>query len=106
MLLPIDQAVMEAGKVALPLVQRFLSGRVTRQELWAGLAGIGVDRIICENWTELTSDPRYVPHWQVLQTLKGLIEELDYQFFEYGESTMYEDMKDIALNLKRIAELN
>lgn len=106
MLLPIDQAVLEAGKAALPLVQRFLSGRVTRQDLSAGLAGIGVDKIISENWLELTSDPRYVPHWQILQTLKGLIEELDYQFCEYGESTMYEDMKDIALNLKRIADLD
>lgn len=104
MLLPINQAVMEAGKAALPLVQRFLSGRATRQDLSAGLAGIGIDKIITEHWLELTSNPRYVPHWEILQTLKGLIEELEYQFHEYGESTMYDDLKDIAINMKRISE--
>ncbi|MCL6635136.1 MAG: hypothetical protein K6T29_05130 [Peptococcaceae bacterium] len=101
----LNAAVMEAGKEALSLIQRFLSGRVSRRDLLAGLGEItgGLDGVMTQNWDQLTSDAAFVPHWQVLQALKGIVEELEYQLGEYGESTLYDDMKDLALNLKRIA---
>lgn len=100
----INEAVLEVGKESLDLIQRFLSGRVTREELLAGLSGTGVKEVLARYWGDLTSNSSYVPHWQVLQTLQGLIEEMTYQLGEYGESTIYEDVKEIAVNLKRISE--
>jgi hypothetical protein len=102
----INEAVLEVGKESLDLIQRFLSGRVTREELLSGLSGTGVKEVLTRYWGDLASNSSYVPHWQVLQTLQGLIDEITYQLGEYGESTIYEDFKDIAINLKRIAEQN
>lgn len=102
----VDQAVMEVGKESLGMIQRFLSGRLPQEELLTGLSGLHVGEILSRHWGELTTDARYVPHWQVLQTLQGLIDELKYQLEEYGESTLHEDIKEIALNLKRIADLD
>jgi len=101
----LDSLLISEGNKALQLMQKFLSGRATRQEFLAGLAKIdsNIESIVPDWWESLVSDPALVPHWQVLQTLKGMLEELEYQFGEYGESTLFEDMKEIALSLKRIA---
>jgi len=100
----INEVVLEVGKESLDLIQRFLSGRVTREELLAGLSGTGVKDVMTRYWGDLTSNSSYVPHWQVLQSLQGLIDEMSYQLGEYGESTLYEDFKEIAVNLKRISD--
>ncbi|BAF60813.1 MAG: hypothetical protein HPY89_04555 [Pelotomaculum sp.] len=102
----INEAVMEAGKKSLGLIQQFLSGRVSRQALLAGLSDLHVGDILSRHWNELVSDARYVPHWQVLQTLQGLTDEMEYQLKQYGESTLHEDIRIIAMNLQRIAEQN
>lgn len=101
----IDRLVLELGKTALNLVQRFLSGRVTRVELEEGLEALNIRDTLNEYWVSITSDPRFVPHLHVLQILSGLAEDIDYQLAEHGPSTLHEDVKDIAINLKRIAEL-
>lgn len=100
----IDKAVMKAGNESLELIQLYLSKRISKEELLSGLSRFNVEEIITENWEELTTDARYVPHWEVLQALQGIIEELEFQVGEYGESTLYDDFKDIAFNLKRISE--
>lgn len=100
----INEAVLGVGKVALGLIQRFLSGRVSRENLLEGLSGLRAGEVLSKYWGELTSDARYVPHWKVLQTLNGLVDELEYQLGEYGESTLHDDIKEIAINLKRISE--
>lgn len=100
----IDQDVLEVGKSALHLLQRFLSGRVTRAELVDGLAELKIKDFINGYWGIITSDTRFVPHWHVLQILSGLAEDIDYQLSEHGPSTLHEDVKDIAVNLKRISE--
>lgn len=99
----INEKIMAVGKKALELIQRFLSGRVSREDFLAGMNALPAREILVRHWEELTSDARYVPHWQVLQTLLGLVEELEYQLGEYGESTLHEDMNEIAVNMKRIA---
>ncbi len=99
---PINEVVIKAGKEALALLHQFVAGRLTREELSSCLAGLDTDGIVSAYWPELTEEARFVPHWQVLQTLRGLMEELDYQLREYGESTIYEDIKEIALSLKLI----
>jgi len=100
----INEAVLGVGKASLGLLQRFLSGRVSRDDLLAGLSGLRAGEVLSKYWEELTSDARYVPHWKVLQTLNGLVDELEYQLGEYGESTLHDDIKEIAINLKRISE--
>lgn len=100
----IHEEVMEVGKKALVLIQRFLSGRVHKEEFLAGMNELPAREILARHWEKLTSDPKYVPHWQVLQTLQGLVDELEYQLGEYGESTLHEDMNEIAVNLKRISD--
>lgn len=100
----INEDVLRVGKESLGLIQRFLSGRVSREDLLAGLSDLRAGEVLSRHWGELTSDAKYVPHWQVLQTLMGLVEELEYQLGEYGESTLHEDIKEIAMNLKRISE--
>jgi len=100
----INDAVLKVGKESLDVIQRFLSGRVSREEMLAGLSGLRVNEVLTQYWGQLTSDANYVPHWQVLQTLQGLVEEMAYQLGEYGESTLYDDIKEIAINLKRISE--
>lgn len=102
----INDAVLKVGKESLDLIQRFLSGRVSREEMLAGLSRLRVSEILTKYWGELISDASCVPHWQVLQTLQGLLEEMAYQLGEYGESTIYDDVKEIAKNLKRISEQN
>lgn len=102
----VNAAVMGAGKESLRLIQQYLSGRASRNDLSRGLSEINnrVGGVLSTHWEELTSEPRFVPHWQVLQTLKGIVDELEFQLGEYGESTLYDDVKEIALNLKRIAD--
>ena len=102
----IDQAVLEVGKKSLELIQPFLSGRLSREKLLDGLTCLRANEMLTKYWDELTSDARFVPHWQVLQTLQGLVDEMSYQLEEYGESTLHEDIKEIAKDLKRIAEQN
>ena len=98
----IDEAVLEVGKGSLDVIQRFLSGRVTREALLETLVGLQVNDIMGKYWTQLTTDAKCVPHWRILQTLTGVVDEIAYQMAEYGESTMFDDMKEIALNLKLI----
>lgn len=102
----INESVLKVGRESLDVIQRFLSGRVSREEMLAGLSGLRVNEVLTQYWGELTSDASYVPHWQVLQTLQGLVDEIAYQLGEYGESTLYDDIKEIAINLKRISEQN
>jgi len=100
----LSKSVIKIGNESLEMLQQFLSKHVSKESLVDGLPRLQVEEIMSENWDKLTSDARYVPRWQVLQTLQGLIAELEYQVGEYGESTPYDDFKDIAINLKRIAE--
>lgn len=100
----ISKLIIKIGNESLELIQNFLTKRVSKENLVAGLSRLRVEEIISDNWEKLTSDAGYVPHWQVLQTLQGIMEEFEYQVGEYGESTLYDDFKDIAVNLKCIAE--
>lgn len=102
----LNAAVMEAGIESLKLIQKYLSGRASRNDLLRGLGEINdnVSGVLAAHWEELTSGVKFVPHWQVLQTLKGIAEELEFQLGEYGESTLYDDVKEIAQSLKRIAD--
>lgn len=102
----INEAVLKVGKESLDLIQRFLSGRVSREDLVEGLSGLHVDDVLMQYWGELTSDAKYVPHWKVLQTLSGLVDEMAFQVAEYGDSTIFDDIKEIAINLKTITEQN
>lgn len=102
----IDKAVFEVGKKALDLIQPFLSGRLSRAKMLEGLTELRANEMLTKYWDQLTSDARFVPHWQVLQTLQGLVDEMAYQLEEYGESTLHEDIKGIATSLKCIAEQN
>ncbi len=99
----INSKVLSIGNESIALIQKFLTKRSTREELISGLTELKPGEILSGYWDDLTADAKYVPHWKVLQTLKGLVEELDYQLGEYGESTLYDDIKEIALNLKKIS---
>lgn len=100
----INEAVLKVGKESLEMIQRFLSRRLSREDLLEGLTGLRAGELLSKYWGEFTSDAKYVPHWQVLQTLNGLVDELSYQLGEYGESTLHDDIREIALNLKRISQ--
>lgn len=102
----INEAVLAVGRGSLELIQRFLSGRISREEMLEGLAVLQANEVLNKYWNELTSDAQYVPHWKVLQTLQGIVDEMAYQLAEYGDATLYEDIKEVALNLTRIAERN
>lgn len=102
----INEAVLKVGKESLDLIQRFLSGRVSRDDMVEGLAKLHVNDVLMKYWGELTSDAKYVPHWKVLQTLSGIVDEMAFQVAEYGDSTIFDDIKEIAVNLKTISELN
>jgi len=95
---------LEIGKGSLAPIQQFLSGRVSRDDLLMALSTFPVREIMSEHWGELISDSKYIPHWKILQTLQGLIDELGFQLGEYGEATLHEDVKEIALNMKIITE--
>jgi len=101
----LDSLLLTGGNGVLQVMQKFLAGRVAREEFLDTLAKINsaVESVVPAWWEDLVRDPGLVPHWQVLQTLRGLQFELSYQFAEYGESTLNDDMREIALNLKRIA---
>lgn len=100
----IDEAVFEVGKESLEVIQRFVSGRVSREDLEDKLASLQVNQLLTKYWGELTSNAQYLPHWRVLQTLQGVVDEISYQLAEYGESTLFDDLKDIAASLKQISE--
>jgi len=100
----LNEAVMEMGKGSLTVIQRFLSGRVSRDDLLTALSNFPVREVMSEHWGELISDSKYVPHWKILQTLQGLLDELGYQLGEYGEATLHDDLREIALNMKIISE--
>ncbi|WP_072867947.1 hypothetical protein [Desulfofundulus thermosubterraneus] len=100
----IDSAIMEMGNSALQLMQRFLTGRVTRDELIRGITDLQVNNFMARYWSFLTSDAAFVPHWQVLHILLGLSQDIDYQIREHGQATLHEDLKDLALNLMRISQ--
>jgi len=102
----LNEIVLVVGKVSLDLIQRFLSGRISREEMMEGLAGLRINEVLTKYWGELTSDAKYVPHWNVLQTLQGVVDEMAYQLAEYGDSTLFDDLKDIATCLKRITDQN
>lgn len=99
----VDAAVIKAGKEALEAIQRFLTARITREELQEILSGLGIDNLLAEYWPAFTSDEQYAVHLNVLQMLDSLQREIDYQIDEYGVSTVYEDLKEIAGCLNRIA---
>ncbi|OPZ73035.1 MAG: hypothetical protein BWY80_01011 [Firmicutes bacterium ADurb.Bin456] len=100
----LNEAVMEVGKGSLTVIQQFLSGRVSKDDLSMALAALPVREVMSEHWEELTSNSQCVPHWKILQTLQGLIDELGFQLGEYGEATLHEDVKEIAINMKLITE--
>lgn len=99
----IDSAVMDMGNSALQLIRRFLSGRITRDELVRGISSFQVNDFMVRHWALITSDPVFVPHWHVLQILAGLSEDIDYQIREHGPATLHEDIKEMALNMKYIS---
>ena len=99
----IDAAVLHAGKEALEAIQRFLTARITRDELQRTLTGLGIGNLLAEYWPALTCDEQYAVHLNVLQMLDSLSLEIDYQIDEYGVSAVYEDLKEIAGCLNRIA---
>ncbi len=99
----VDAAVLYAGKEALEAIQRFLTARITREELQEILSGLGIDNLLTEYWPAFTSDEQYAVHLNVLQMLDSLRREIDYQIDEYGVSAVYEDLKEIAGCLNRIA---
>lgn len=100
----IDEAVLEVGKESLEVIQRFVTGRVSREDLEDKLASLPVNQLLSRYWGELTSNAQYIPHWRILQTLQGVVDEISYQLAEYGESTLFDDLKEIATSLKQISE--
>lgn len=102
----INKAILEVGKGSLVVIQQFLSGRISRESMVEDLAGLQANDILTRYWDNLTSDARFVPHWHVLQTLQGVVEEMTYQSAEYGDSTLFDDLKELAINLKRISDQN
>lgn len=100
----IDEAVLEVGKESLEVIQRFVTGRVSREDLEDKLASLPVNQLLNRYWGELTSNAQYIPHWRILQTLQGVVDEISYQLAEYGESTLFDDLKEIATSLKQISE--
>jgi hypothetical protein len=102
----INETVLEIGRESLVVIQQFLSGRLSREVMVEALAGLRAKDILSKYWGELTSDAKYVPHWMVLQTLQGVADEMAYQLAEYGDSTLFDDMKEIATSLKSIKDQN
>jgi hypothetical protein len=101
----IDTQVWMIGRKALPLLQHYASGRIAREELLTQLRELKIDECIIRHWEQLTTDPCLVPHWQVLQTIWGLIEEGEFQLREYGHASLWDDIKEIAFNLKRVTDI-
>ena len=102
----INEAVLKAGKGSLEVIQRFLSGRESREVMIETLNALNVNDVLNRYWNVLTSDAKYVPHWRVLQTLQGMVDEMTFQIAEYGESSLFDDVKEIAACIKLITNLN
>ena len=102
----INEAVLKAGKGSLDVIQRFLSGRETREVMIETLTGLEVNDVLNKYWNDLTTDANYVPHWRVLQTLQGMVDEMTYQLAEYGESSLFDDVKELAACIKIITNQN
>ena len=102
----INEAVLKVGKGSLEVIQRFLSGRETREVMIETLTALEVNDILNKYWNVLTSDAKLVPHWRVLQTLQGMVDEMTYQIAEYGESSLFDDVKEVAACIKLITNQN
>lgn len=98
----LDRLVITVGEQALALFRQFTREQISAMELQARLRELEAGTIMARYWDVLTSDPESVPSFEVLQLLSSLEGEMEYQVQRYGESSLWDDLKELQLAMRRI----
>jgi len=95
----------DVGERALILLREFTREQISAIELQTRLRELKSGNIMTQYWDILTSDPQSAPCFEVLQLLSSLEGEMEHQVQSYGESSLWDDMTELQLAVRRVSGL-
>lgn len=98
----LDRLALQIGDQALGLFRQFTREEISATELGIRLQELEAGAVMARYWDVLTREPASAPCFVVLQLVNSLAQDMPYQVQRYGESSLWDDLKELQLATRRI----
>ena len=92
----------DVGEQALALLRAFIREQLPQAELQQSLRELNAGQVMARHWGVLTTDPARADGLGVLQLVNSLEDNIEGQVQCYGESSLWDDLKELQTGLRRI----